>query len=150
MTGHVVVRLPLAAAEALADAQEGEAEDWPDGWPDHAQAFTVALAAVDDALSGEAEEVDCLRCLAYVVDAADHALHSALIRAARDANHMILGSTLHAVSGCHIARQAHPAAVEVGGYRGHRIPVYLTAAEAERWLSASPKRKRCRRCAPDV
>jgi hypothetical protein len=145
-TEMVVLRLPLAAAEALSDAQEGAAEGWPDDWPDRAEAFAVALAAVDGALSGEAEDVDCRRCLAYAVDAADHALHTALIRAARDADHVILGGTLHAVDGCHIAAQAHPAAVEVGGYRGRRIPVFVTRAEAERWLSASPKRKRCKRC----
>ena len=60
---------------------------------------------------------------------------------------MILGNTLHAVSGCYVATRAHPAAVGVSGYRGRKLPVFVTRAEAERWLSASPKRKRCKLCA---
>jgi len=145
--GPVLVRLTVARAEALTDAVPGDlADDWPEDWPDHAQAFTAALQAVDDALNGEAEDVDCLRCLGYAVDVADHALHAALIRAARAADCIVIGSTLHAVDGCHVARGAHPAVVEVGGYRGRRIPVFVRAADADRWLSARTKRKACKLC----
>jgi hypothetical protein len=82
----VAIRLPLAAAEALSDAQEGEAGDWPDDWPDHGEAHTMALAAVDEALNHEAVEPACPVCAGYAVDQAIAVLHSALIRAAADAD----------------------------------------------------------------
>jgi hypothetical protein len=144
---HVVVRLPVAAAEALSDAVAGDPDGWPDDWPDHAEAFAVALRAVDDALNGDAGPPDCcIHCIGHRYGLLDHELHDRLIRAARDAGYVILGSTLHAVDGCYIARGAHPAVIEVGGYRGRRLPVFVTRADGERWLSASPKRKACKIC----
>lgn len=57
-------------------------------------ALKAAQEVITAALDGEAGHDDCLR---YAVDVADHALHGALIRAARDADYMILGGTLHAL-----------------------------------------------------
>lgn len=148
-SGPVVVRLTQAQAEALTDAQPGDlADDWPSGWPGHAEACRAALAAVEDTLNGEAEEVDCIACLGYAVDVASSSLHGALIRAARDADHVILGDRLHVLDGCHIARKAHPVVAGPGGYRGRRLPVFVTQAEGTLWLSASPKRRRCKLCWP--
>jgi hypothetical protein len=91
-----------------------------------------------------------LHCLRYAVDVADLALHQALLRAGDRAGHVVIGNTLHVIDGCLRARQAHPAAVELGAYRASKMPMFLTAAEGERWLTASSKRKRCRRCALGV
>ncbi len=149
MADEIVVRLTYDQAEALSDARPDElADDWPDEWPEHAKAHAAAIRAVEDVLDGQAEEVDCLVWLRYAVDVADHALHGAMFRAARDADCIILGNTLHAVDGCHIARKAHPAAVEPGGFRGRRLPVFITQAEAVRWLSARATRRACKRCIP--
>jgi hypothetical protein len=57
-----------------------------------------------------------------------------------------IGDRLHAVDGCHIALRVHPAAVEPGGYRGRKLPRFMTVAEVVWWLSSGPRRKRCRRC----
>lgn len=148
----IVIRMDRAAAEALSDALPGQlADDWPPDWPGHFEAFAAGLRAVNDVLDGQAEEADCLKCLQLAVDAADVAhvaLHAALLRAARDADHMVLGDRLHAVDGCHVARKAHPAATDPGGYRRDRIPVFITSIEGARWLSASTKRKACKLCFP--
>lgn len=147
MADEIVVRLTYDQAEALSDARPGEmADDWPPGWPEHAKAHAAAIRVIEDVLNGEAEPVDCLACLAFAVTAADVALHSALIRAARDADCIITGTTLHAIDGCHVARRAHPAAVGPG-FRYRTIPVFIRASETARWLSGSPgRRRRCKRC----
>ncbi len=148
-SGVMAVNFTVAQAEALSDAVPGElADDWPGTWPGHAEACTEALRAIEDTLNGEPEPVDCLACLRYAVDVADHALHAALLRASRDTTHMVLGDRLHAVDGCHIARRAHPAVTDPGGYRDRRLPVFLTEAEGSRWLSARPTRRACKRCMP--
>lgn len=148
-SGPVIVRLTTAQAEALTDAVPGELADyWPDEWPGHGEACKAALAAVKDVLNGEAEEVDCLACLGRAVDAATSSLHAALIRAARDADHVILGARLHILDGCHVARKAHPVVTGPGGYRGRRLPVFVTRAEGTLWLSASSKRRQCKLCWP--
>jgi hypothetical protein len=141
-----VVRLTVAQAEALTDAVAGHpGDDWPDDWPPRGDALEAAQEVTTAALDGRADHDECLRCLRYAVDVADHALHGALLRAAQDAAYIILGGTLHAVDGCHAARGAHPAVVEPGGYRGRKIPVFIGAGEADRWLSARG-RKRCQVC----
>lgn len=148
-SGAMAVRFTVAQAEALTDAVPGTLNDyWPDEWPAHGEACKAALAAVKDVLNGEAEEVDCLACLRYAVDIADHALHGALIRAARDADHVILGDRLHVLDGCHVARKAHPVVTGPGGYRGRRLPVFVTRAEGTLWLSADRRRRRCKPCWP--
>lgn len=120
-------------------------------YPEYVEAFASVQHKAEDALNGEAGPPGCcVHCIEHRYGLLDQELHDRLIRAVRDADCMILGSTLHAIDGCHVARGAHPAAVEVGGYRGRRIPVFVTRADGERWLAASPKRRRCKLCAADV
>jgi hypothetical protein len=148
MMAHITLHLDGHEAEAVLDAtiSADDAE-----YPEYVEAFASVQHKAEDALNGEAGPPDCcVHCIEHRYRLLDHELHDRLMRAARDADYMILGSTLHTVDGCHVARGAHPATVEVGAYRGRRIPVYVTGAEAERWLSASPKRKRCKRCAAGV
>ena len=117
MAGYVVVRLPLAATEALSDGQEGQAEGWPDA-PDHAEAFTAALAAVTAALDDKPEHDDCLRRLAYAVDVADHALHSTLLRAARQPGTNFLSSA----TGCMPSMAAMSSGRRTQGRRAGPVP----------------------------
>jgi hypothetical protein len=145
----VTVRFTRAQAESLSDGRYGPPEDlWPGpDWIKHEQAHSAALAAVEDALNGD-DGPDVIELLEHAQELLDHALHAELARAARAADHVAIGDRLHAVDGCWIAQQAHPLAVEPGGYRRDRIPRYLTSAEGERWLRAIARRARCRRCWP--
>jgi hypothetical protein len=149
--GPVVVRLTVAAAEALTDAMLAPAaDDWPEDWPTR----TVALEAAQDALTAALEappgHVDhcpacCLGHRRSQLDLEEHARVLAESRAPR-VEYMAAGPTLHQLD-CRVARAHSPLLVEPGGYRGKTLPVYLTAAEAEVWLSKSG-RKRCQICSP--
>jgi hypothetical protein len=147
-SARVTVRLTVAQGEALSDGLYGPPADlWPGDWIEHEQAHSAALAAVDEALNGTAQP-DAIMLLERAQELLDHALHATLSRAATDADVLVLASHLHAVDGCWIAQQAHPLAVEPGGYRRDRVPRFMTRAEGDRWLSSGPRRKRCRRCWP--
>jgi hypothetical protein len=149
MTGYVVVRLPVAAAEALADDEEGVAEGWPDDWPDHAQAFSVALAAVECALNDPEPEQHCGCCLGHRRGQLDAEEHHRVLTASRapGVEFVAIGATLHGLD-CHVARAHSPLAVEPGGWRS-KIPMYLTAAEAKAWLLGRGHRA-CKRCITGV
>jgi hypothetical protein len=105
-SGPIKIRLTTAQAEALTDAVlPGELAD---GWPPSGDALEAAQEVITAALNGKVGHDDCLRCVRYAVDVADHALHGTQIRAARDAKYMILGRMLHELDGCHVARRVHP------------------------------------------
>lgn len=116
----------------------------PYGLADHAEAFTVALSAVDDALNGAGQPGDCLHCLGHAVTVADYLLHEGLLRAARAAEYLALG---HAPRRRRLPPRAAspPGGTEPGAYRGQRLPLFLDQADVGRWLSR-PARKRCKLC----
>lgn len=147
MPGYIV-RLDGDEAESMLDASLAP-EDAE--YPVYVEAFASVQHKAEQALNGEAGPPDwCVHCIEHRYGLLDDELHDRLIRADRDADYMILGHRLHVVDGCHIARKAHPATVEPGGYRGRRLPVFARADEAQRWLSGSRKRKRCKLCNPGV
>jgi hypothetical protein len=126
MTGNmVVIRLPMAAAEALSDAQRGDAEGWPDDWPGHAEAFAVALQALDDALNQPEPEQHCGCCLGHRMSQLDHEEHHRVLVASRElgVEFVAIGATLHRPD-CHVARAHSPLAVEAGGWRTKKLPTY--------------------------
>ncbi len=150
----VTIRLSVPEAEALAAGAGPDDPDWhhdyPDG-PELSVAFSAAQDIITRTLDGEIDPPDCLRYAGHLVDRAEVAFHQMLVRSARGAHALVLGSTLHRADGsaCHVARKAHPLYTAPGGYRGQRLPVFLAGnAEAKQWLSASPRRKRCRLCWP--
>lgn len=75
------IRLHLDTDEAESVLDASLAGDDAE-YPGYVEAFASVQHKANDALNGEAEDADCLRCLGYAVDVADRALHAALLRAA--------------------------------------------------------------------